>query len=161
MATIESRRRTELNMDCTSLRKLAGEMEASFLAPAIVNARWVVCMRWASSDFEVRIASLERNYISTRSQMVDFIERCILGGFPTVPTGRGLLLDADPGLRPPRRTCPGLLSKLPTGEEPLPVSSIAGRQRRWTTDKKTRFQFFCKSSGTVSSFRGSATQVDG
>jgi hypothetical protein len=80
-------------------------------------------------------SKLERNRSPARLQMVDFIEKCIFARFRTVPTGRGLLLDADPGLRPPWRTCPGLLSNLPTGEVPLAVSSIAGRLRRWTTKK--------------------------
>jgi hypothetical protein len=46
--------------------------------------------------------------------MFDFIETRILCGFRTVPTGRGLLLNSDPGLRCAR---PGLLSILPPGED--------------------------------------------
>jgi hypothetical protein len=66
-------------------------------------------------------------------QMIDFIEKRALGGFHTVPTGRGLWLNSYPGLR---CACPGLLSLLPTGEYTQPVSSIGGRLRRWTTVTK-------------------------
>jgi len=64
--------------------------------------------------------------------MVDFIEQVHLGLISPRPyrTG-GRLLDNSPGLC---SACPGLLSDLPTGERPLPVSSIAGWLRRWRTD---------------------------
>ncbi len=37
--------------------------------------------------------------------MVDFVEKCILTRIHTVPTGRGLLLDADPGLSAAADSC--------------------------------------------------------
>jgi hypothetical protein len=45
--------------------------------------------------------------------MADLIVTFILGGVRIVPTGRGLSLITDPGLR---CACPGLLSLLPPGE---------------------------------------------
>jgi len=55
----------------------------------------------------------ERNKTQPGLQMGDLIEKRMLDGFHTVPTGRGLLLNSDPGLR---CACPGLLSLLPSGE---------------------------------------------
>ena len=55
----------------------------------------------------------ERNKTQPGLQMGDLIEKRMLDGFHTVPTGRGLLLNSDPGLR---CACPGLLSLLPPEE---------------------------------------------
>ena len=56
---------------------------------------------------------LERNKTPPGLQMGDLIEKRILDGFRNVPTGRGLFLNSDPGLR---CACPGLLSLLLSGE---------------------------------------------
>ena len=63
----------------------------------------------------------ERNKTQPGLQMGDFIEKRILDGFRTVPTGLGLFLNSEPGLR---CAFPGLLSLLPPGERAVRQSFI-------------------------------------
>ena len=86
-----------------------------------------------SGAHTARLKSCRKKKLLSAEAANDFIETSIFREFRTVPTGRGLLLNSDPGLR---CACPGLIFLLPAGVKRWRFHPPVGRQRRWTTVTK-------------------------
>jgi len=85
--------------------------------------------RKGSASYPSTLHSLIRNHSPSRFAN-GFIENGILDEFHSVPTGRGLLLNSDPGLR---CACPGYY-RFSSGRKSVDgANRCVGRLRRWMT----------------------------